>query len=140
MRGGYWQRLRIGAFNEHSAYETPRGEGAKMILDKKQMTEEDVKLQYITPAILSKWGLDRGRAAVILLEGPDGVRLRKINHIRTICGTTAIEGNTLTEDQITAILAGKRVAAPARKIAEVKGALSPCWPNPFSGIICISGL
>ncbi len=34
-------------------------EGAKMILDKKQMTEEDVKLQYITPAIQSKWGLDR---------------------------------------------------------------------------------
>ena len=30
-----------------------------MILDKKQMTEEDVKLQFITPAIASKWGLDR---------------------------------------------------------------------------------
>ncbi len=30
-----------------------------MILDKKQMTEEDVKLQYITPAIESRWG--RGR-------------------------------------------------------------------------------
>ena len=30
-----------------------------MILDKKQMTEEDVKLQYITPAIQSKWGLGR---------------------------------------------------------------------------------
>lgn len=58
----------------------------------------------------------------ILLEGPDGVRLRKVNHIRTIRGTTAIEGNTLTEDQITAILAGKRVAAPAREIAEVRGA------------------
>ena len=30
-----------------------------MVLDKKQMTEEDVKLRYITPAIQSKWGLDR---------------------------------------------------------------------------------
>ncbi len=30
-----------------------------MILDKKQMTEEDIKLQYITPAIQTKWGLDR---------------------------------------------------------------------------------
>lgn len=30
-----------------------------MIIDKKQMTEEDIKLQYITPAIQSKWGLDR---------------------------------------------------------------------------------
>ena len=30
-----------------------------MILDKKQMTEEDIKLQYITPVIQAKWGLDR---------------------------------------------------------------------------------
>lgn len=58
----------------------------------------------------------------IILEGPDGVRLRKINHIRTIRGTTAIEGNTLTEKQITAILAGKRVSGPQREIDEVKGA------------------
>ena len=58
----------------------------------------------------------------IILEGPDGVRLRKINHVRTIRGTTAIEGNTLTEEQITAILAGKHVAGPQREIDEVKGA------------------
>ena len=58
----------------------------------------------------------------IILEGPDGVRLRKINHIRTIHGTTAIEGNTLTEEQITAILAGKRVAGSQREIDEIKGA------------------
>lgn len=58
----------------------------------------------------------------IILEGPDGVRLRKINHIRTIRGTTAIEGNTLTEAQITDILAGKRVAGPQREIDEVRGA------------------
>lgn len=30
-----------------------------MILDKKEMTEEDVKLHFITPAIQTKWGLDR---------------------------------------------------------------------------------
>lgn len=33
--------------------------GLTVILDKKQMTEEDIKLQYITPAIQAKWGLDR---------------------------------------------------------------------------------
>ena len=44
----------------------------------------------------------------IVMEGPSGVRLRKLNHIRTIRGTTAIEGNTLTEDQVTDIVAGKR--------------------------------
>ena len=58
----------------------------------------------------------------IILEGPDGIRLRRINHIRTIRGTTAIEGNTLTEDQITALLAGKRVSGSKREIDEVRGA------------------
>ena len=58
----------------------------------------------------------------IVMEGPDGVRLRKINHIKTIRGTTAIEGNTLTEEEITAILAGKPVAGSKREIDEVKGA------------------
>ena len=56
----------------------------------------------------------------IIMEGPDGLRLRKINHIRTIRGTTAIEGNTLTEEQITAILEGKRVVGSKREIDEVK--------------------
>lgn len=28
------------------------------MIDKKQMTEEDIKLQFITPAITTKWGLD----------------------------------------------------------------------------------
>ena len=34
-------------------------EGQAVILNKKQMTEEDIKLHYITPAIQAKWGLDR---------------------------------------------------------------------------------
>ena len=29
------------------------------ILPKKQMTEEDIKLQYITPAITSKWDISK---------------------------------------------------------------------------------
>ncbi len=28
------------------------------MIDKKQMTEEDIKLRYITPAITSKWNID----------------------------------------------------------------------------------
>jgi len=56
----------------------------------------------------------------IVMEGPDGIRLRKLNHIRTIRGTTAIEGNTLTEEQITAVLSGKRIVASKREIDEVK--------------------
>ena len=30
-----------------------------MVLDKKQMSEEDIKLQYITPAITSKWNIHK---------------------------------------------------------------------------------
>lgn len=29
------------------------------ILQKKQMSEEDIKLQYITPSILSKWSREK---------------------------------------------------------------------------------
>lgn len=50
--------------------------------------------------------------------------LRRINRIRTIHGSLAIEGNTLSEAQITAILEGKRVNAPPREVQEVKNALA----------------
>ena len=51
------------------------------------------------------------------------LRLRRINRIRTIQGSLAIEGNTLSEDQITAILEGKPVIAPAREVQEARNAL-----------------
>ncbi|MFP4683022.1 MAG: Fic family protein [Ectothiorhodospira sp.] len=52
------------------------------------------------------------------------MRLRRINRICTIHGSLAIEGNTLSEAQITAILEGKRVIAPPREVQEVKNALA----------------
>lgn len=51
------------------------------------------------------------------------LRLRRLNRIRTIQGSLAIEGNTLTEEQITAILDGKRVLAPPRDIQEAQNAI-----------------
>lgn len=51
------------------------------------------------------------------------LRLRRINRIRTVAGSLAIEGNTLTEAQITALLDGKLVIAPPRDIQEAKNAL-----------------
>ena len=63
-----------------------------------------------------------GRLA-ILEELSQSVRLRRINKIRTIQGSLAIEGNTLSLEQITAILNGKRVLAPPREILEVKNAI-----------------
>ena len=49
--------------------------------------------------------------------------LRKVNKIKTITGTLAIEGNTLSEEKVTAILEGKRVMGSMREIAEVNGAI-----------------
>ena len=51
-------------------------------------------------------------------------QLRKQNRIKTITGTLAIEGNTLTEEQITAIVNGKPVLGRVRELAEVKGAIA----------------
>jgi len=51
------------------------------------------------------------------------LRLRRINQIRTVQGSLAIEGNTLSIEQITAIIDGKRVIAPPREILEVRNAL-----------------
>lgn len=50
------------------------------------------------------------------------VELRKENRIKTIRGTVAIEGNTLTESQVTAILEGKPVIGSPKEITEVKNA------------------
>lgn len=51
------------------------------------------------------------------------LRLRRINRIRTIQGSLAIEGNTLSEEQITAILEGKRVIAPPKEVQEACNAI-----------------
>ena len=48
--------------------------------------------------------------------------LRRANRIRTIHGSLAIEQNTLSLEQVTAILNGKHVLAPPKDIAEVKNA------------------
>ena len=64
------------------------------------------------------------------------LRLRRANRIRTIQGSLAIEGNKLTEEQISTILEGKPVIAPLREVQEVRNAIKayeqfPQW-NPAS--------
>ena len=49
-------------------------------------------------------------------------RLRRSDRVRTIRDSLAIEGNTLTLEQATTVLEGKRVAAPARDILELQNA------------------
>jgi Fic family protein len=50
--------------------------------------------------------------------------LRKINQIRTITGTLQIEGSTLDEERITALIEGKRVLGNVNEIAEANGAIA----------------
>jgi len=48
--------------------------------------------------------------------------LRRVNRIKTIHGSLAIEQNTLSIEQVTAVINGKQVLAPPKDIAEVKNA------------------
>ncbi|MGR0280373.1 Fic family protein [Marinomonas dokdonensis] len=73
-------------------------------------------------------------------------QLRKQNRIKTITGTLAIEGNTLTEEQITAIVEGKSVLGSVRELAEVKGAIAaydalPTFtPSTINDLLTVHGL
>ena len=49
-------------------------------------------------------------------------QLRRANRIKTIYSSLAIEQNTLSYEQVTAVLSGKRVLAPPRDIKEVQNA------------------
>ena len=53
----------------------------------------------------------------------ENLRLHRVNRIQTIRGTLAIEGNTLTTEQVTAVLEGKPVVAPINEVQEVRNAL-----------------
>ena len=55
----------------------------------------------------------------IALEGEQALKLRKANRIKTIHSSLAIEGNTLSENEVRDIINCKRVVAPIRQIQEV---------------------
>ena len=59
----------------------------------------------------------------IRMEQSDSLRLRKVNRVKTVHSSLAIEGNTLSEGDVTATMAGKTVIAPQRQVLEVKNAL-----------------
>jgi Fic family protein len=85
-----------------------------------------VKPPYeITNTILKYYGEITealGTAKSLLLIKPEA-KLRKENRIRTIYSSLAIEGNTLTIDQITAIIENNRVIGPKKDIQEVENAI-----------------
>lgn len=58
-----------------------------------------------------------------LPNSPQHVSLRKENRIKTIHSSLAIENNSLSLEQITAIIEGKRVLGNPNEITEVKNAI-----------------
>lgn len=80
----------------------------------------------ITPEIL-KWvssiSEKIGESNALFLSKPSP-HLRKQNQIKTIQSSLQIEGNTLSEEQITAILENKRVIGPEKDILEVRNAIA----------------
>ncbi len=64
-----------------------------------------------------------GQVEGLNLIKPDP-QLRRKNRIRTIQASLAIEGNSLTRDQITALLDKKRVIGPPQDILEVQNAIT----------------
>lgn len=80
----------------------------------------------ITPTVLNlvaEIGEQIGRYTV-LAERSLTPRLRRENRIRTIQASLAIENNTLTLEQVTAVIDGKRVLGLPREIQEVRNAFS----------------
>ena len=78
----------------------------------------------ITPAIIRRVeeigeAIGRAEAAGVAQD----LRLRRINRIRTIHGSLAIEGNRLSEEQISTILDGEPAVGPLRDIQEARNAV-----------------
>lgn len=80
----------------------------------------------ITPGIIDLISDIAGLLGEIkhLNESLLAVRLRKVSKIKTITGTLQIEGNTLDEQQVTALLEGRHVLGSMQEIAEVQGAIA----------------
>lgn len=79
----------------------------------------------ITPKLLllvSEIQTILGEAKSFIIKKPS-IRLRKENKIKTIHHSLAIEGNSITEEQISSLLEGKRVVGPKHQINEVKNAI-----------------
>ncbi len=89
------------------------------------MSEDEYAPPYrITPTIITlieQIGEMLGRLS--FSSDMKNLRLRRIHRIQTIHGSLAIEGNTLSEEQISTILDGKPVIAPPREVQEVRNAI-----------------
>lgn len=59
-----------------------------------------------------------------LAFNPDSPNFRRNTLAKIIQGSLAIEANTLTLDQVTALVDGKHIAEPRKNVLEVKNAIT----------------
>jgi Fic family protein len=85
--------------------------------------------EFFTPR--DAWLGQVGRIYVLLQGAQAGeagaanrVELRRANRIKSVHWSTAIEGNRLSLDEVTAVIAGRTVYGPERDILEVQNAWS----------------
>jgi Fic family protein len=79
----------------------------------------------ITPTIIkliASVSEKHGQINAKFLDKPSP-KLRKENRIKTIHSSLSIEGNTLTEEQITALIENKRIIGPEKDVNEVLNAI-----------------
>jgi Fic family protein len=89
-----------------------------MILSMKPPYDITPKILKLITSISEKLGAVN--ATYLSKQSP---QLRKQNRIKTIHSSLQIEGNTLTEDQITALLENKRIIGPEKDVLEVLNAI-----------------
>ena len=91
-----------------------------MIVSKKMKPPYDITVDILklTTSISEKLG----EVKAYYLDKP-APNLRKKNKIKTIHASLQIEGNTLSEEQITALLENKRIIGPKEDILEVLNAV-----------------
>ncbi len=91
------------------------------------MIVSEMNLPYqITPEILkliASVSEKLGQINAKFLDKPSP-KLRKENRIKTIHSSLSIEGNRLTEEQITALIENKRIIGPEKDVNEVMNAIS----------------
>jgi Fic family protein len=91
-----------------------------------QIMEDYAPIFVITPEILNlAYGIAADLERIdIIKEKALTPQLRKANRIKTIHSSLWIEANSLTIEQVTAIVDGRRVAGPRKDIMEVKNAIT----------------
>lgn len=89
-----------------------------MILSMKPPYDITPKILKLITSISEKLG--EINATYLSKQSP---QLRKQNRIKTIHSSLQIEGNTLTEEQITALIENKRIIGPEKDVTEVLNAI-----------------